>query len=177
MRKFSVVSNNDLPNDQLPDFMRPVHKEEQEPSRCSFETPAEALRFINAGNATVTLQSAKTGTHFTYKITRPENATDDVAFVSVLTGPDNATDFRYLGRLRRGVFLHGRKVQKPGDITMTAPSAMAWRWAYERLCKDKPFGDLIVMHEGRCGRCGRKLTHPTSIASGIGPECAQQMGL
>lgn len=112
----------------------------------------------------------------TAKITRPENVTDDVAFVSVLTGPDNATDFRYLGRLRRGVFLHGRKVQKPGDI-MTAPSAMAWRWAYERLCKGKPFGDLIVMHEGRCGRCGRKLTHPTSIASGIGPECAQQMGV
>lgn len=28
--------------------------------------------------------------------------------------------------------------------------------------------------EGACGRCGRKLTVPGSIASGIGPTCAEK---
>jgi hypothetical protein len=32
-----------------------------------------------------------------------------------------------------------------------------------------------VHHEGRCGRCGRTLTVPESIESGIGPECAKKM--
>jgi hypothetical protein len=30
---------------------------------------------------------------------------------------------------------------------------------------------LEFWHEGRCGRCGRRLTVPDSIASGYGPEC------
>jgi hypothetical protein len=34
-----------------------------------------------------------------------------------------------------------------------------------------------VWHEGRCGRCGRKLTVPESIESGFGPECASILGL
>ena len=29
-----------------------------------------------------------------------------------------------------------------------------------------------VWHEGRCGKCGRKLTVPESLTSGLGPECA-----
>jgi len=29
-----------------------------------------------------------------------------------------------------------------------------------------------ILREGRCIRCNRKLTHPDSILSGIGPECA-----
>lgn len=28
-----------------------------------------------------------------------------------------------------------------------------------------------------CGICGRKLTHPVSKATGIGPECAEKMGI
>jgi predicted metal-dependent hydrolase len=32
-----------------------------------------------------------------------------------------------------------------------------------------------VHHEGKCGRCGRLLTVPSSIESGIGPECSKIM--
>jgi len=37
---------------------------------------------------------------------------------------------------------------------------------------DKGFA---LHHEGKCGRCGRKLTVPLSIETGIGPECASKM--
>jgi hypothetical protein len=32
--------------------------------------------------------------------------------------------------------------------------------------------ELAVYHEGRCGACGRRLTTPESISSGLGPVCA-----
>jgi hypothetical protein len=34
---------------------------------------------------------------------------------------------------------------------------------------------LKVHHEGRCCRCGRKLTVPESIETGLGPECASRL--
>jgi len=34
---------------------------------------------------------------------------------------------------------------------------------------------MDVHHEGRCGRCNRKLTVPESIENGLGPECAGKM--
>lgn len=37
-------------------------------------------------------------------------------------------------------------------------------------------GKVEVWHEGSCGRCGRKLTVPESIANGLGPECAEKVG-
>jgi hypothetical protein len=30
-----------------------------------------------------------------------------------------------------------------------------------------------VWHEGKCGKCGRALTVPSSILTGIGPECSK----
>jgi hypothetical protein len=34
--------------------------------------------------------------------------------------------------------------------------------------------ELEVWHQGSCGKCGRPLTVPESIASGIGPVCASK---
>jgi len=36
---------------------------------------------------------------------------------------------------------------------------------------------LRIWHRGFCGRCGRPLTVPSSIATGIGPDCAERMGI
>jgi hypothetical protein len=35
---------------------------------------------------------------------------------------------------------------------------------------------VVIWHEGRCGRCGRRLTVPESIESGYGPECIGKIG-
>ena len=136
---------------------------------------ADASRdFMLGGNATVTLVSTKTGTRFTYKIRA--NDEGDVFFVSLLSGPDNESDYRYLGRIARGVFWQGRKVPKPGDVGPDAPSSLAFKWAWERLAEGVLLDSLEIWHEGRCGRCARKLTVPSSIASGFGPECAGKVG-
>jgi hypothetical protein len=145
------------------------------PDTARFANAPDARAFMLAGNATITLVSSTTGTRFTYKIRAADDG--DVFFVSLLGGPDNETDYRYLGRIARGVFWAGRKIPKPGDVGPEAPSSRAFKWAWEKLTKDLMPATLEVWHEGRCGRCNRKLTVPSSIASGLGPECASKQGL
>jgi hypothetical protein len=126
-----------------------------------FTTAAEALAFLLAGNATLTLVSGKTG--------REGGASH---FVSLLTGSDNEADYTSIGMLREGRrYVHGTKVSRD------APGAVAWAWAWGHLVRGELPASLEVWHEGRCGRCGRLLTVPASIASGLGPECAGKLGM
>lgn len=133
--------------------------------------------FITAGDATFTID-APTG-HHTYRVQRVE-ATDRWAesyFVKMLTGPDNTSDFTYLGKLDTFT----------GQVALTAKSrATPETFAYRLLnrvlarvwCDDHAAYEqhgFRTHHEGRCGRCGRKLTVPASIESGVGPECSKIM--
>lgn len=129
----------------------------------------DARRFILAGNATFTIVSAKTGTRFTYKVRAKEvEGGRTLHFVSVLTGADNENDFTFLGTVFDGTtFRHSPKSR----IGQDAPSAKAFAWAFGRILTDALGEAASVHHEGRCGRCGRKLTVPRSIELGLGPEC------
>jgi hypothetical protein len=150
------------------------------------EGPDNAGRFVNAiaarqfmrgGKATVTLVSVKTGRHYTYRIVRArdretgEPTADGTFFVGLLTGPDNETAYSYLGHISRDVFWTGRKYPRPGDVGPDAPASKAFAWSWQKLAAGILPDQLHVYHEGRCGRCGRKLTVPESIESGFGPEC------
>lgn len=127
---------------------------------------AIARRFMLAGRARMTLVSRKTGTRFTYRITMQAGTPH---FVSVLTGPDNRTAFTFLGTLfQERYWAHG----KNSKIGRTAPSSLAWVWALPHLLQGRLPPGCEVWHEGKCGRCGRALTVPESIALGLGPECA-----
>lgn len=136
---------------------------------------AHVRKFLLAGNARFTLVSKATGTRFTFKIRVKfdENSVEDkpsIYFVSLLNGPDNEGDYAYLGHIwpDRGIYQHGRKSKIGAD----APSARAFDffWRYLQLHANVHAG-IEFWHEGQCGRCGRALTVPESIASGFGPEC------
>lgn len=129
-----------------------------------------------AGNATVTLVSRATGARFTYKVRMaPRGGT---WFVKVLAGPSNESDFRYIGFIRDGRFIHGAG---KCFATKDAPSVIAFGWfarsiLFPRQGRSPKTDQLEVWHEGACGRCGRKLTVPESIQTGLGPECANKSG-
>ena len=146
-------------------------------------TTAQAAReYLRAGRATVTLVSKKTKARFTYRVNTPEDrdtgkpATDGTLMVSVLTNPDNVRGYAWLGRVSRDIFWVGRKNPKPGEIRKDAPSAVAFDWTWKKLLQGELPESLEIWHEGRCGRCGRKLTVPSSVARGFGPECAEKVG-
>ena len=105
-----------------------------------------------------------------------ERATDGTLMVSVLTGPDNNSSYTWLGRVARDVFWVGRKNPKPGEISKDAPSARGFQYAWQALLRNYIPEDLEIWHEGRCGRCGLKLTVPESVARGFGPDCAAKLG-
>jgi len=138
---------------------------------AQLKTRDEAVQFIQAGNAVFTLVSKKTGARFTYKVTESDDG--KLFFVGVLTGPDNTSDYSYLGIIRAGVFMQTAKSR----IWPGAPSYDAFAWFWKQLDKPALPDTLEVWHEGRCGRCGRPLTVPESIERGIGPECASKVGL
>lgn len=144
--------------------------------RGEFKDAMSALQYMQAGKATVTLRSRKTGTRFTFRIRSPKDADNDVLFVGLLTGSDNESSYKYLGRISRGLLWIGRKHPKPGDISRDAPAAKAIDWTWRSLVKNVLPDQLEIWHEGRCGRCGRKLTVPESISNGFGPECYGKIG-
>jgi len=148
-----------------------------------FATAADALKFAMGGNATVTFVSKVSNTRFTYRIQAPHfegkegtnarrNVDSDFRFVSLLNGADNENSFAYIGYVRRGVFFWGNK----SKISREAKSVQAFEWVWKNLQRGVITGNTEIWHEGRCGVCGRKLTVPSSIESGIGPECAERVG-
>ena len=141
-----------------------------------FITCGDARAYTLAGNATITLESAKTGARYTYKVRVAKEG--NVHFVSLLSGPNNETDFQYMGIIKQvedGLLFFRTKASK---ISIDAPSwkAFNYYWSIVRTTGDLPAA-LIVRHSGKCGHCGRELTEPESIDLGIGPICRAKMGL
>lgn len=132
------------------------------------ENPKE---FAFAGNATITLESENTKNRFTYKITKSKDD-DCLYFIKMLHGPDNENDYRYIGcYYTDSEYFHPCKKYKETPLTFWPPSMRAIKYFLEHI--DKLPSKLHVYHEGKCGKCGRKLTTPESIKRGFGPECCK----
>ncbi len=142
-----------------------------------FANPQDARAFTLAGNATITLESQKTGAHFTYRVRqaldRETEKPTDRYFVSVLNGPDNEHSFAYVGLLDGGSFRQTAKSRFAADT----PSVRGFVYFWNAIAADRMPNTMNVRHEGKCGRCNRKLTTPESLDRGIGPECAAIMGI
>lgn len=138
--------------------------------------------WVMAGNAIFTVSNGK-GEHYTYRVKRKDDdnkVRPPVWFVSLLTGPDNLSDYTYLGCLRPST----------GNVELTRASRMndtsvpvrVIRWAMRVLWSgaDLPVG-YSINGCGRCGRCARALTRPEGIDPagyrfGYGPECFAKIG-
>lgn len=156
------------------------------PAPGNLRTAEAALAFITAGNAYFTIRSQKTGQRYTYRVSKAKPNAGYCQwckaepcrcvppyFVSLLSGPENTSDYTYLGMIRDRVF----RLTRASKMNETSGPVRAFRWVYERLVRRELPPQTEIWHEGRCGRCGRMLTVPESVAAGIGPECAGKLGL
>jgi len=145
--------------------------------------------FVMAGKSIFTLEiphewaaEHDCNAHYTFKVVLKEGndgsngkpKSDDIYFVNLLSGPDNGSDYSYMGVLNKGtgnvVLTRASKITKECMSYRLLNRLLANLWAgTEQKILDAGFD---VHHEGRCGRCGRKLTVPESIKTGLGPECA-----
>jgi hypothetical protein len=132
-----------------------------------------AKNAILAGKAKITIKNSVTGNHFTYSVKRAKARVGNLAgmwFVSVLSGPDNVSNYRYAGIFTEAKSL---RVTAKSKIGADAPSFRVFNTVLNTLFAGTLNPIVEIWHEGTCCRCGRALTHPESIETGIGPECTK----
>jgi hypothetical protein len=137
--------------------------------------------FVLAGDAIFTVEMPGGG-HHTFRVQHVEPSDrwpHETWFVKALTGPDNENSYSYLGKLDpfTGQMATTAKSCWPADAL---PVRLLNRILARIWCDDHAayeWHGYKTHHEGRCGRCGRRLTVPKSIESGIGPECARRMAV
>lgn len=145
--------------------------------------------FVTAGKAIFTievpinfqLQYNNVKPHYTYRINfkKGEGQWNDTYFINLLTGPDNSSPYDYtcfaLLDANSGKISLTRKTRLTDNSwpvkILRRVLANIWQGTGHRIEES----GFKVHHEGRCGRCGRRLTVPSSIESGIGPECATRI--
>jgi hypothetical protein len=143
-----------------------------------FSNAADVKAYTLAGNATLTLTSEKTGARYTFKVSQAKDddgAPKEMWFVGLLVGPDNYSDYRYMGVLagcQKMFKLTGKSKYTPDSIPVKA-----FEFFWNRIVEERMPPQMEIRHSGNCGRCGRKLTVPESVDSGLGPECRAIMGL
>lgn len=174
------------------DLLSPEQKQIVDDSRFGLEKSQvslfDALAYILGGEATFTAVSIVTGRRFTFKCDRSKkwnNATNkeewqDRWFVKVLTGPDNNSNYTYMGTIdTRDVSSNKwyiRQTQKSGVGT----DAMSWLTIVYILDKlqngfqfinDRLSKEIKIYHDGTCSICSKKLTDVISVITGFGPVC------
>jgi hypothetical protein len=151
---------------------------------AAFADLAAFRAFLLAGSAIFTIVSKRTGNRKTFKVSQAKGEDKKgLFFVNLLVGSNNVEDYKYLGAL----FV--KSSRGPAADFETHPS-LGWKlnkqsWGTEageaveylvRHLNGATDHDLFeraeIWHEGRCGKCGRTLTTPDSIATGLGPVCA-----
>jgi len=130
--------------------------------------------FLFAGRATLTVEASLASQqrghrpHYTYRVERGKRLGFVVGF---MVGSDNAkaSSYRYLGTLRTdGVFTSPRPdSQEARTFRVAVAAVFGGRAAIDHVEQ----AGWKLHHAGLCGRCGKLLTNPASIETGIGPEC------
>ena len=137
-------------------------------------TAENVLPFMNSPRegrrkgATATIINEATGNRITVRFRKPEGF--KAVLVDLMTGSDNVSDFTFLGTLRGENVIVSPKTRVAGEKALLAEKVLNWTIAHAQ--KDD-LRTVRVLHEGKCGRCGRKLTVPESIDTGLGPECVK----
>lgn len=149
-----------------------LDRDMDEPNQHLFTDPDLARKYILAGKAIITCVSERTGKHITFRI---RSKADRMRITRWFVRADIGNTSRYITWLLKDA--------ATGLILVQAsPGYDALRDAYNGFCfitKHLLNGNHLppqmkIYHHNTCGRCGRVLTNPQSIQSGIGPECAMK---
>ena len=133
--------------------------------------------FFFAGRAVWTVANKQTGKHFTFKL---RIKSDPQYGKTMYISERIDSGWGYVGILRKEdwtVVLTKASVRRDHRLSPTDTVVKAINWFFFMLKNEREWPEYIeIKHEGKCGRCGRALTHPDSLKTGIGPDCAGRVG-
>lgn len=152
--------------------------------------------FVLAGKAIFTAHNELTDRRYTFKVNAKDpleskvrelmvekGITKEAAeaeigptfFVNLLTGPENTSDYTYMGMLDAAT--GSVRLTKSSKFREDSQPVVAARWTLRQIWTQATLQPHVtIQHAGRCCRCGRLLTTPDSIEQGIGPECLKKAG-
>jgi len=150
---------------------------------------AAVREYVMGGRSTFTVVSVKTQARYTFRVRIPtirarnqaagetiEQYRDRKAAalqgprtVEAMTGSDNYCDYTTIGTIdAEGNFTE--KSWAPRKVE-GRKAGFVWFWQALNQAAEK-LAQCEVWHDGHCGCCGKKLTVPESLSTGIGPICA-----
>lgn len=116
-------------------------------------------------NGTFTIENERTGNHRTFKIETQKWGDEKKRVIMLLDGPNNTTDYVGFGFATKNNIRIWKKKRSPFFQKVSA--------LIENPGKAMRSG-LNFHVQCRCRRCGRALTTPDSVVSGIGPVCVKK---
>ena len=126
-----------------------------------------ARSFVFSGKAVITLTNTSNNHVMMYKITK---INDFLWFVHYNFG-DVGVRWRYVSCVHKDTPWR----LCSADKSKYSPSDKVWvvfEWLLRRIHGyDNTYPEVIVNHNGFCGRCGRLLTDDKSVEHGLGPVC------
>jgi len=125
--------------------------------------PQIVYNYLLAGKSIVTLTDLNSNRYCTYKINKMDYK---VWAVMLYVGAD---EFKYIGVIRDGMFNHTYKSRVNEEsfsfgLFDSLVIGLKNNWEVP--------ANIEVEHSGFCGRCGKRLTTPESLLTGLGPVCA-----
>lgn len=142
----------------------------------SGKLPSLTKEFVFAGRAAFSVSNPK-GEHYTFKVRGKDSVWQGRKqrsyFLSVKAS-GGRFPYRYIGIVNADGSI---KTTGKSDFLPETKEYKVAAWALQRVIRGGVIPDgYEIRHVGKCGRCGRTLTDPTSIDRGIGPECWSIMG-
>jgi len=133
-------------------------------------------------NGTFTIHNPHTGNHRTLRIKTQSdkaNFAPGKRIISLLTGPDNTSDYKSFGFVyEEGIVVWGKYRSKNGpESDYERLAAILWSLWHERSKSPYAKFGLKLIDSCTCVYCNRQLTDTMSALTGVGPECAEKRGI
>jgi hypothetical protein len=129
---------------------------------------------INLGYFTIV--NRESGEHRTFRVRKQASEAafaPNTQIVGLLVGGNNEGDYKQFGFINRyGVHVWGR-LARQSKVWKQYGKAL---FSFLTLGDESPYIEkgYTLMASNRCFVCGRTLTTPESVQSGIGPVCAER---
>lgn len=127
-------------------------------------------------NGAHTIQNRQTGEHRTFEIfTVRKGQLKGKRIIALLTGPDNNSHYKRFAFLNSDGSISVWKKYRSESNKKSIWEMYALMIKAIIIDKNQNWTDKYdQLLEGTCIKCNRRLTHHTSIVTGIGPECAKK---